>query len=41
MLAKLPDDVVAEISLLLLLTPKEARKSMANVEFDDPIPSEL
>ena len=41
MLAKLPESVVAEISLLLLFTPKEARKSMANLEFVEPTPSEL
>jgi hypothetical protein len=37
----LPEDVIAEISLLLLLTPEEARKSFASTEFDDPIPSRL
>ena len=37
----LPEDVVAEISLLLLFTPEEAKKSFANVEFDNPIPSKL
>ena len=40
-LNKLPEDVVAEISLLLLLSPEEAKNSFANVEFDDPIPSKL
>jgi stress-induced morphogen len=38
---KLPDEVVAEISLVLLLTPDEAKKSFANHEFDNPIPSKL
>ena len=37
----LPEEAVAEISLLLLLTPAEAMSSFANVEFDDPIPSKL
>jgi hypothetical protein len=37
----LPEDAVAEISLLLLFTPEEAKKSFANVEFDNPIPSKL
>jgi stress-induced morphogen len=40
-LNKLPDEVVAEISLLLLLTPDEAKNSFASSEFDDPIPSRL
>ncbi|MBI3464862.1 MAG: hypothetical protein HY000_17675 [Planctomycetes bacterium] len=38
---QLSEDVVAEISLLLLLTPKEAKKSLASSEFDNPIPSRL
>ena len=37
----LPEDVVAEISLLLTLTPAEAEKSFASMEFDDPIPSRI
>jgi hypothetical protein len=40
-LNKLPEEAVAEISLLLLLTPEEAKHSFASVEFDDPIPSRL
>lgn len=40
-LQKLPEEMVAEISLLLLLTPQEAKKSFANVEFDNPVPSGL
>jgi hypothetical protein len=40
-LDELPEDVVAEISLLLLLTPAEAKKSFASMEFDDPIPSRI
>jgi hypothetical protein len=38
---RLPEDVVAEISVLLLLTPDEAKKSFASFDFDDPIPSKL
>ncbi|HJT31010.1 MAG TPA: hypothetical protein VJ783_03005 [Pirellulales bacterium] len=38
---KLPEEVVSEISLLLLLTPDEAKKSFANMEFDNPVPSRL
>jgi stress-induced morphogen len=41
LLNKLPDEVTAEISLLLLLTPKEAKKSFASCEFDSPLPSKL
>jgi hypothetical protein len=40
-LNKLPEETLAEISLLLLLTPEEAQRSFANSEFDDPIPSKL
>lgn len=40
-LNKLPEETVAEVSLLLLLTPEEAKKSFASCEFDDPIPSKL
>jgi hypothetical protein len=35
-LDELPDDVVSNISLLLLYTPKEATKSFANMEFEKP-----
>ena len=37
----LSDDVQSDISTLLLLTPEETTSSFANLEFDDPIPSEL
>lgn len=40
-LHRLPDDVQAEITMVLLLTPAEKKKSFANVEFEDPIPSAL
>jgi hypothetical protein len=40
-LDKLPEEAVAEISLLLLLTPEEAKNSFASSEFDDPVPSRL
>ncbi|HEX5270261.1 MAG TPA: hypothetical protein VFW33_07240 [Gemmataceae bacterium] len=40
-LNNLPEDTLAEISLLLLLTPDEAKNSFASLEFDDPIPSKL
>ncbi len=38
---ELPDDLTAELSVLLLLTPDEAKKSLASIEFDDPTPSKL
>jgi hypothetical protein len=37
----LPEEVVAEITVLLLLTPDEAKKSVGNVDFENPIPSRL
>jgi hypothetical protein len=40
-LDSLPAETIAELSLLLLLTPVEARRSLASLEFDDPIPSRL
>jgi hypothetical protein len=40
-LDRLPEEVVAEISVLLMLTPAEAKASFANMEFDNPIPSRL
>ena len=38
---QLPEEAVSDISMLVLLTPKETKKSFANMEFDDPIPSQL
>jgi hypothetical protein len=35
----LPDDTRREISTLILLTPKVAKTSLMNVEFEDPMPS--
>ena len=40
-LSKLPDEVFVNITMLLLLTPKEAADSLANQEFENPIPSPL
>jgi|SRR5208283_112316 len=37
----LPEKVQSEISVLLLLTPDERKKSFANLEFDNPLPSKL
>jgi hypothetical protein len=36
---QLPDEVASEITLLLLFTPKEAKKSFASIEFDNPVAS--
>jgi stress-induced morphogen len=40
-LEQLPEELTSEISLLLLLTPSEAKRSFVNHEFDNPIPSKL
>jgi hypothetical protein len=37
----LSDDAQGEISMLLALTPTEAKKDLVNCEFDDPLPSML
>jgi stress-induced morphogen len=38
-LEKLPEDVLSQISLLLLFTPEERKKSLANAEFERPVSS--
>jgi hypothetical protein len=40
-LGQLPEDVQSDISTLLLLAPEETKTSFANIEFDDPVPSEI
>ncbi len=40
-LDRLPEDVQSDISTVLLLTPDETKASFANLEFDDPIPSQF
>ena len=40
-LEKLPSKVRADITFLLLITPREKRESLASFEFDHPIPSRL
>ena len=37
----LPEETQSQLSILLLLTPEEAKRSFANVDFDHPIPSDL
>jgi stress-induced morphogen len=41
LLKDVPDEAVSEITLLLLFTPEEAKKSFANMDFDDHIPSRI
>jgi len=41
LLKSLPEDILSDITMLLLLTPQEAERSLANLEFNDPIPSRL
>lgn len=38
-LGPLPDEVFINITMLLLLTPEEAEESLANQEFENPLPS--
>jgi hypothetical protein len=40
-LDKLPEEVLGDISTLVLLTPDERTKSFANFEYEDPVPSTL
>ena len=37
----LPYEVQEQVSILLLLSPKESERSMLSAEFDHPIPSRL
>ena len=37
----LPEDVQSDISTLILLAPEETKMSIANIDFEDPIPSSL
>ena len=39
LLERLPERVKSQITMLLLLTPKEAKTSFANMEFEHPIKS--
>jgi stress-induced morphogen len=41
LLEELPEDLQADITILLLLAPDEAEGSMMNVEFENPSPSLL
>lgn len=41
LLEELPDDVQADITILLLLAPEERNRSLLNSEFENPTPSRL
>jgi hypothetical protein len=41
LLEQLPEDIQSQITVLLLLTPEEAKTSFANMDFENPIPSRL
>ncbi len=38
---KLPEHVQEQVTMLLLLTPRESKRSLLSDEFDDPRPSRL
>jgi stress-induced morphogen len=40
-LEKLDEEVQSEVSMLLLLNPDETKLSFGNMEFEDPVPSQL
>lgn len=40
-LAKLPEETQADVTVLLLLAPDEVRDSLANIEFENPTPSQV
>jgi hypothetical protein len=40
-LEPLPEDILSQITVLLLLTPEEVKTSFANMDFENPIPSRL
>lgn len=41
LLKQLPYETFADITILLLLTPEEAPRSMANLVFENPVPDSL
>jgi len=40
-LEELPEEIQSEITVLLLITPQERKRSPMSLEFDDPLPSSL
>jgi hypothetical protein len=41
LLRQLDKDVISQITVVLLLTPEEAKTSFASMDFDSPVPSDL
>lgn len=41
LLERLPEDIQSQITVLLLLSPDETKRSIANMDFENPIPSRL
>lgn len=39
--ARIPDESLADVSLLLTMPPSELKMSLANQEFENPTPSDL
>ena len=39
--ARVPEDTLADVSLLLTVAPAELKNSFSNLEFEDPTPSRL
>ena len=37
--ARVPDDAMADVSLVLTVAPAELKMSLGNLEFEDPLPS--
>jgi acid stress-induced BolA-like protein IbaG/YrbA len=40
-LEQLPEEIVSDVTILVLLTPDEVSESLANFDFEHPIPSRL
>ena len=41
LLKQLDEDIQSQITVLLLLTPEETKKSIGNLDFENPVPSRL
>ena len=39
LIERLPEETMADIPLVLLLTPEEAKTSLANLDFEHPVPA--
>jgi hypothetical protein len=40
-LDNVPEEAQSDVSMLVVITPDEAARSIANIEFEDPVPSTL